>query len=145
MTSSRVRALLNALLFALVILGAAFPALAQEDGGADPMVITKGRISYQLYCRSCHGNQAKGDGSAADILTVPPPDLTTISARNGGEFPAEEVHRTIDGRKAVKGHGRDMPFWGDAFKLTEETEDEEAIKAKIHALVEFLRSLQVEG
>ena len=113
---------------------------AQEEKGTT----SYGNVSYQLYCRSCHGDTGKGDGSAAEILKVPPPDLTLISHRNGGEFPTEEVYRTIDGRGMLQAHGRDMPFWGEAFKVTEETDDEKVVVEKIQALVRYLESIQVK-
>ncbi|QIE41914.1 c-type cytochrome [Meridianimarinicoccus aquatilis] len=60
------------------------------------------------YCASCHGVDAKGNGPAAANLAVAPPDLTTLSARNGGEYPLVMVMSQIDG------YGRDgsMPEFG---------------------------------
>lgn len=53
------------------------------------------------------------------------------------------VHRIIDGRDPVKGHGGpDMPIWGDAFKNTSEGYSEDRVKERIEGLVEYLRSLQ---
>ena len=107
--------------------------------------IARGKISYRLYCRSCHGEHAKGGGPVAEMLKVPPADLTRISARRGGEFPQEEIHSVIDGRDQVKGHGnRDMPIWGDAFSVLEESEDEAMIEEKITRLVYYLESIQEE-
>ena len=143
MTSRHTRVFLG-ILAALAALCSTGPSFAQESN-ADPVMISKGRISYRSYCRNCHGDQGKGDGPVAELLTVKTPDLTTISARNDGEFPTEKVHSTIDGRDSVKAHGRDMPLWGDAFQLTEETDDEAVVKEKIDALVAFLRSIQVES
>ena len=76
---------------------------------------------------------------------MPPADLTRISARNGGRFPADKVRRTIDGRNDVKGHGnRDMPIWGVEFRVVEESEDEAMVQIKIDRLVHYLESIQVE-
>ena len=132
----------------LMLIGLLVPALAQSEDSGEPsekMRIAQGRTSFSLYCRSCHGATAKGDGTVADILKIPPADLTTISARNGDEFPMEEVVRVIDGRKAINSHGRDMPFWGNAFKETEETDDEAIVHEKIVALAYYLKSIQVEA
>ena len=114
---------------------------AQSDGASAIM----GKQSFRSYCASCHGTEARGDGSVAEYLKVKPADLTQISQRNSGEFPFEQVFQTIDGRKPARGHGkRDMPIWGDAFKLTRDNPDEEAVKEKITDLVHFLQSIQEE-
>jgi hypothetical protein len=43
----------------------------------------------------------------------------------------------------VVGHGgTDMPVWGDAFKESAERYDEKAVKARIRALVDYLKTLQ---
>jgi mono/diheme cytochrome c family protein len=100
---------------------------------------------FRSYCGSCHGASARGDGPLADALRHRPADLTGIAKRNGGKFEATTVHRIIDGRKAVKGHGgTDMPVWGDAFKQSSDGYSEEAVKARIEALVEYLESIQVK-
>lgn len=48
----------------------------------------------------------------AEMLAIATPDLTGLSARNGGVFPLEAVARRIDGRDAVLAHGGDMPIFG---------------------------------
>jgi mono/diheme cytochrome c family protein len=112
-------------------------ARAEEPGVAHE----SGDSIYKSYCASCHGTSGKGDGPLADALRYRPTDLTTITLRGKtGMFPADEVHKVIDGRKTMKGHGgSDMPIWGDAFKTSRET-----FKAKVDALVEFLESIQVK-
>jgi hypothetical protein len=37
-----------------------------------------------------------------------------------------------------------MPVWGDAFKRSVEGYSEKAVKARIEAIVDYLRSLQVK-
>lgn len=129
-------------LLALALTPAA--AWGQTEPESEITMVSKGRVSYNLYCRSCHGEWGKGDGSAAQYLDPPPADLTLISARNDGEFPLDRVAETIDGRDGVRGHTADMPMWGRAFQETEETTDEEVIGAKIRALAYYLESLQVK-
>ena len=65
-----------------------------------------------------------------------------ISASRGGEFPTEEIYKIIDGREQKRAHGSDMPLWGDAFKRTEETDDEAVIERKIDSLVVYLKAIQ---
>src|SRR5678816_3800143 len=65
---------------------------------------------FRTYCASCHGKEGKGDGPLAENLRFRPPDLTLLAKGNKGEFDAAKVHRIIDGREPVKGHGGpDMP------------------------------------
>ena len=138
-----------ALLLALSSPCAASPQESEEGAGFSA---AKGRVTYRVYCASCHGSTAKGDGSVAKYLKVPPSDLTEISVRRNGEFPREDVAATIDGRNAVKAHGsREMPVWGDVFQspLSETErgpaeEGEERAERKIEELVLFLESIQVE-
>ncbi len=78
-------------------------------------LIERGKNAYRIYCWNCHGKEANGKGPAAQLLTIQPSDLRLIK-KEGEDFPYDRIHRTIDGRKLVKGHGgRDMPIWGDAF------------------------------
>ena len=68
-----------------------------------------------------------------------------IAKHSGGKFDAEKVHRIIDGRSSVRGHGgTDMPVWGDAFKHSGQGYGEEAVKERIQAIVDYLASIQVK-
>jgi len=118
---------------------AAAPLGAQERGVASP----NGSFLFRTYCASCHGTSARGDGPLADAMRQRPADLTAIATRNKGVFPREQVHRMIDGRQPVKGHGGpDMPVWGDVFARTSGSGDEASITARIDALVRYLEGLQ---
>jgi len=91
----------------LVILSLmAGPALAQE---ADP---ANGFALFRANCATCHGLGARGDGPMTSILTITPPDLTQVSAANGGVFPLADVVRRIDGRDMILAHGGAMPIFG---------------------------------
>ncbi len=80
----------------------------------------------------------------AEYLLVAPSDLTLLSQKEGGRFYFGRVTAKIDGREKVRGHGsKDMPVWGEAFKVLEEFGGEEAARAKITAIVHFLRSIQI--
>jgi mono/diheme cytochrome c family protein len=111
--------------------GQAKPAPAPADPG---IAGVSGAYAYRTYCASCHG---------AD-LRFRPPDLSLMAKRNGGEYPAETVHRIVDGRRPLPGHGGpDMPIWGDAFKNPETGFDEAKVREKIRVVVDHLRTLQV--
>lgn len=79
-------------------------------------------------------------------LEKAPADLTTLAQRSGGRFPADRVHRVIDGRQETSSHGsREMPVWGFTFQAAgRESSQQEAVQEMILALVDFLESIQVE-
>ena len=103
---------------------------------------------YERLCASCHGVSAHGDGPVSSLIKIRVPDLTRIAQRDGGEFPTEDVRRTIDGRFDRPAHGaRDMPVWGWQFYDSSSTNDaaERArVDSMIDRLVQYLRSIQVE-
>ncbi len=105
-----------------------------------------GASTFRTYCASCHGAGGKGDGPLAETLRFHPPDLTLIASRHGGDYPTEEVHRIVDGRRPLRGHGGpDMPIWGDAFRSAETGYDDGTAKEKIRSVVEYVRMLQVSA
>ena len=99
----------SALLTVLAVIGGA--AAAQEID-AEPET---GREYFASYCAACHGQDATGNGPMAEIVAIRTPDLTGLSARNGGTFPVAEVAAQIDGRNPVLAHGGQMPLFGDFF------------------------------
>jgi mono/diheme cytochrome c family protein len=135
---------LACVLCAVAVLAAWTPATvsAQQTSEAVLGGVDGGSV-FKTYCGSCHGKEAKGDGPLAESLRFVPPDLTLLAKRNKGEFDAAKVHRIIDGRDPVKGHGGpDMPVWGDAFKRSEGGFSEQAVKVRIDAIVAHLKSIQ---
>jgi len=102
-----------------------------------------GAYAYKTYCASCHGADGKGEGPMAETLRFRPADLTLIAKRNGGSFPVDRVHRIVDGRHPLKGHGGpDMPIWGDAFKNAETGYDDAQVKARVQSVVDYLKTIQ---
>lgn len=71
-----------------------------------------GRSLYLENCAACHGVDATGNGQVARELGVEAPDLTQISARNGGIFPRDAVMSTIDGYEAGQHLSGAMPEFG---------------------------------
>lgn len=86
----------------------AAPALAQD---ADI-----GRAHFYTHCATCHGLEGRGDGPMAGVLTIPPTNLTELSAQNGGTFPLIRVVKRIDGRDPLVAHGSPMPVFGGFFE-----------------------------
>ncbi len=70
-----------------------------------------GAQDYAAYCSACHGSAGKGDGELAKELAAKPADLTTLSAKNGGDFPTTRVMAQIWGYAGKKGQDV-MPDFG---------------------------------
>lgn len=110
-----------------------------------------GRELFARFCASCHGPAGFGDGPVAPALKVLVPDLTRLQQRHGGQFPAERVHKIIDGRELFAVHGsRYMPVWGhelwsapgQAGSESESARRGDEVAVVIDRLVEYLRSIQ---
>jgi mono/diheme cytochrome c family protein len=71
-----------------------------------------GRAIYDDNCAACHGLSGMGDGPSAASLNPKPANLTTLSARNGGEFPQTRVMGVIDGYARRYQSGDPMPEFG---------------------------------
>jgi mono/diheme cytochrome c family protein len=129
----------------VALLASASATAAQTPSAPDPAAASGGRFMFRVYCTTCHGAEARGDGDLASQLKVKPANLTEIAKRNGGEFPFDLVVQIIDGRRKVKGHGGgDMPVWGDAFHVTEAGHTEEEVQKRINSLAHFLWSIQIK-
>jgi mono/diheme cytochrome c family protein len=101
----------------------------------------KGVDIYRAHCASCHGVDGKGDGPVAPALNTKLPDLTTISQRNGGVFPAERIKKIIAGDEVIAAHGsREMPVWGPIFHQIQE--DRDYGEVRLHNLADYLKSIQ---
>ena len=133
------------MLFAGVLLT---PALVGVPAAASAQTAPTGADEYRNSCAVCHGEDARGGGPLAKVLTVKPADLTQLSKRNDGVFPIEKVSETIDGRKQVGAHGtRAMPVWGSRYEAEVGRQygrygSEALVKTRIHVLVRYLQSIQ---
>jgi mono/diheme cytochrome c family protein len=124
-------------------LGTARPASRLQATTADPVL--DGAQLYKTYCASCHGMTGLGNGPMAEVMRRQPSDLTKYAARNSGIFPYERLRRIIDGRD-VPSHGdREMPVWGDAFRLIREERGGYPVQARIDALVKHLEAIQIRA
>jgi mono/diheme cytochrome c family protein len=132
-------ALAGTSLASVLTLAAAPRAAPQGTSATDA---PSGAALFSERCASCHGATATGDGPMSRALKHAPPDLTNLSARNNGIFPAARVHRIIEGRD-VDSHGdREMPIWGDVFKPEGDRLAREATQKRIDAIVAYLESIQ---
>ena len=106
-----------------------------------------GAALFRINCAGCHGTNARGNGPIAEFINAPVPDLTRISARNGGEFPTERIFQVIDGQSGGSVHGvRHMPVWGYEFFGSEPDDAKAHLDAtrKVDRLVMYLRTVQAK-
>ena len=101
-----------------------------------------GRVLFQSYCASCHGPQARGNGTLAQQLRKAVPDLTQYTMRNGGMFPSERLTQIIEGRGPAAHGPREMPVWGDAFRASRGGYSTDTARARIDAIVRYLEGIQ---
>lgn len=135
--------------------GLALGALAGPGMALDDATLIKlGETEFMSQCASCHGAEGRGDGPVASVLTKKPSDLTKITERYSGSFPADTMQQFIDGRNMINPHGdRGMPVWGDRYfqAATERAQevphdvDAQALAyGRVSALVRYLESIQAE-
>ncbi len=133
---------------------AALVALALMAGAQEKKVIkhvpvkptsaASGQEMYVTYCAVCHGKDGKGGGPAAEALKVPPPDLTTLAKKNGGQYPSMRVNSTIRGEANLPAHGsKDMPVWGRLFWSLSGGHSAE-VQQRVANLNNYIESLQAK-
>ncbi len=103
-----------------------------------------GQEMYVSYCAACHGRDGRGQGPAAPALKSAPSDLTALSRRNNGKFPADHVYSVLVGKTELLAHGSaDMPVWGPVFRrLGQGSVGEEHLRAT--NLTKYLESIQAK-
>ena len=72
----------------------------------------EGKKLYSTYCSTCHGEQGKGDGTAASSLPVKPADHTNAGAMN--QLSDKFLMDIISKGGAGVGKSTFMPSWGGA-------------------------------
>lgn len=119
-------------------------AFSQTSSPRKLITSMEGKDLYVAYCASCHGLTGKGDGPASPALKSPMADLRTISKRNNGAVPREELEKMILGDKGSRAaHGsEDMPVWGPVFRRVENDRDLGLVR--VRRLVDYLVKLQIK-
>jgi mono/diheme cytochrome c family protein len=101
----------------------------------------EGPALFATYCAVCHGDNGKGGGPMARVLTTAPPDLTHIWMRHGGRFSLEQVQKIIAGETEVGAHGTsEMPLWGPIF--SQGIWDQDLGRTRIYNLAKYLEKIQ---
>lgn len=145
----RFQAICNGLLCAALLGFAANARAAQENSSKQTKPSSSTASGLKLYkqnCAVCHGNDGKGNGPppASSPFTEAPPDLTTLTKRHNGEFPAAYVKSVLRSGTSVPDHGpAEMPVWGEVFKVTTKS-DEAAVAARIDSLTSYIKSIQAK-
>jgi len=107
-----------------------------------PAIGPSGRDIYMDRCSACHGDDGKGNGPAVGALKIAPADLTLLTKRNGGTFPAERVKHIVGDWVDITAHGsREMPIWGDLF-YPKRPADQQIANDRFKSVVSYLESIQ---
>jgi len=81
-------------------------------------------------------------------LKIKVPDLTLLKKNNKGNYPLDKVMTSIDGSRAVRGHGdKTMPVWGEIFeKQAKESDSGKYPKLtsllQVRTIAEYIGALQ---
>jgi mono/diheme cytochrome c family protein len=109
-----------------------------------PTSAASGKQMYDNYCAVCHGTNGRGGGPAAEALKTAPTNLTILSQKEGGKFPAAHVASAIRGDINVPAHGsKDMPIWGNLFWHMSQGHEGE-VQLRVANLTNHIESLQVK-
>ena len=79
-----------------------------------PQNQSEGKKLYLTYCASCHGDNGKGDGPAAQSLPVKPVNHTAGSVMN--QLTDKFLMEIISKGGSAVGKSPMMPAWGGQFK-----------------------------
>jgi mono/diheme cytochrome c family protein len=119
-------------------------ASAQISNPPQPAVRpVEGASIFRNNCAACHGLNGRGKGPAAKALKRDVPDLTRLSQRNEGAFPAIHVRNTImfGADDLLPAHGsKDMPIWGPVFH--EIDFDQDLGNVRLENITKYLESIQ---
>lgn len=121
-----------------------FVASAQnQDQQPLPIRPVEGAAIFQDFCAPCHGRDGGGKGPVSGRLTEAVPDLTRLSQRNSGKFPAARVRNTLmfGGDRPQAAHGsKPMPIWGPIFHAIEY--DQDLGNVRLDNVTKYLESIQ---
>ena len=119
-------------------------ALALTAGCVDGLTgaSVDGEKAFMEDCAGCHGADAKGNGPMGEMLLKSPPDLTHLSANNGGVFPRDYVMSTIAGMARAPHFSAAMPEFGAGDMGPIVNVEGTPIPARLLALAGYLESVQ---
>jgi len=134
-------------MLAVALLVAVVASAAAQTGNRQQPVIraVDGASIFRNYCAACHGLDGRGNGPVSKALKREIPDLTRLSQRNDGAFPAIHVRNTImfGADDLLPAHGsKEMPIWGPLLSSVSSNNSE--VQLRISNLTKYIESLQVK-
>lgn len=121
-------------------IGRAGAQQAPKPAASSTSTELSGEEIFKSYCATCHGSDAKGKGPMAAVLKVPPPDLTTLSRRNNGKFPADQIASVLKNGVDLPSHGTaEMPIWGSTFA---DIKTHRVVTMRVTEMIRYLQSIQ---
>ena len=108
-----------------------------------PIRPVDGASIFGNYCAACHGLDGRGKGPVSKALKQEVPDLTSLSLRNHGTFPAIHVRTviTFGADDLLPAHGsKEMPIWGRIFHEIEF--DQDLGNVRLENVTKYLESIQ---
>jgi mono/diheme cytochrome c family protein len=143
----RTGAMFCATLFPVFALTVAREGQTENEGARPPDApVASGEEMYRTYCAVCHALDGKGGGPATPALRDQVPDLTTLSQRHGGKYPAQYVESVLrfGAAKGFPAHGnKDMPIWARVFTSVPQTA-ESTVTGRITNLTQYLGTIQTK-
>ncbi|MGA2981440.1 MAG: c-type cytochrome [Terriglobales bacterium] len=132
-------------MLAVALLVAVVASAAAQTGNRQQPVIraVDGASIFRNYCAACHGLDGRGNGPVSKALKREIPDLTRLSQRNDGAFPAIHVRNTImfGADDLLPAHGsKEMPIWGPIFHEIEF--DHDLGNVRLENVARYLESIQ---
>jgi mono/diheme cytochrome c family protein len=134
-----------------VSMGFGLVASAQTPTKTAPKAnLAAGGELFHQKCSVCHGMDGKGPGpgsmydpeSIEPEKRVKPADLTLLSKRNSGKFPAHRVRNAIYFKgDSIPAHGTpEMPAWGNVFYLLKSRP--KVLEERVRDLTAYIESIQ---
>jgi len=138
---------LSALLMATGLCFAQQPAASKTEVKKTTIKRTSaasGKEMYVQYCAACHGTDGKGSGPAAAAMKSAPTDLTQLTNKNNGKYPADSVSAVLKFGNGAGAHGSaEMPVWGPLLRSLDQYHDS-AVQQRISNLVGYIETLQAK-
>ena len=131
------------MLVLVLLVSVVVSSFAQTKNQRQPPIRLDGASIFQNYCAACHGPDGRGKGPASKTLKQAVPDLTRLSLRNDGAFPAIHVRTviTFGADDLLPAHGsKKMPIWGPTFHEIEF--DQDLGNVRVENVTKYLESIQ---
>jgi mono/diheme cytochrome c family protein len=135
----RRRPMLELILLIFVVIS----SLAEKNQRQPPIRSVDGAGIFANCCAACHGPNGRGNGPVSKALKQEVPDLTRLSLRNNGAFPAIHVRTviTFGTDELLPAHGsKVMPIWGPTFHEIEF--DQDLGNVRLENVTKYLESIQ---